>query len=221
TGLRCTGSEMMQQLEERLRCSLVLVDVDIPLVALTDGVHARSFAGNGLVVHHGARLGLVLVDRNTVAVGPCLTKFLRIMQRKSVVTTATSAITIPAADVPRFRAVHEEVVKLDQDFGATFSGVLTDAEGRVRALWGSYAEQVDKEEREWCAGLPTACFQPWVQRLLVLEEQPDLPPPRVWTLDAELEPLLLSKAAQFGLPASWVSRLDRRDPERRQKELWG
>jgi hypothetical protein len=38
--------------------------------------------------------------------------------------------------------VHEEVVKLDQDFGATFSGVLTDDEGRVRALWGSYAEQV-------------------------------------------------------------------------------
>lgn len=33
-------------------------------------------------------------------------------------------------------------MKLDQDFGATFSGVLTDEEGRVRALWGSYAEQV-------------------------------------------------------------------------------
>ena len=45
--------------------------------------------------------------------------------------------------LPRsFRAVHEEVVKLDQDFGATFSGVLTDEAGRVRALWGSYAEQV-------------------------------------------------------------------------------
>ena len=41
-----------------------------------------------------------------------------------------------------FRAVHEEVVKLDQDFGATFSGVLCDDAGRVRALWGSYAEQV-------------------------------------------------------------------------------
>jgi hypothetical protein len=35
-------------------------------------------------------------------------------------------------------------VKLDQDFGATFSGVLTDDEGRVRALWGSYAEQVGR-----------------------------------------------------------------------------
>lgn len=44
----------------------------------------------------------------------------------------------------RFRAVHEEVVKLDHDFGVTFSGVLTDDEGRVRALWGSYAEQVSK-----------------------------------------------------------------------------
>jgi len=40
--------------------------------------------------------------------------------------------------------VHEEVVKLDQDFGATFSGVLTDDDGRVRALWGSYAEQVGR-----------------------------------------------------------------------------
>lgn len=36
------------------------------------------------------------------------------------------------------------------------------------------------------------------------------------TLDAELEPLLLSKAAQFHLPGEWVSRLDKLDPERRQ-----
>jgi pro-apoptotic serine protease NMA111 len=120
-----------------------------------------------------------------------------------------------------FRAVHEEVVKLDQDFGATFSGVLCDDAGRVRALWGSYAEQVcvyvcrdhsggcrsgaaadvalmwqtmaagaagaavrctcvpcalyppalldnqvDKEEREWCAGLPAHVFAPWIQRVV-------------------------------------------------------
>lgn len=35
-------------------------------------------------------------------------------------------------------------------------------------------------------------------------------------LDAELEAVLLSKAAQFGLPPAWVSRLDELDPERRQ-----
>lgn len=132
-----------------------------------------------------------------------LTKSLRLMQRRSTVTSASVALAIPAAEVPRcvrararagtrggaaghactllavhacnacrsshphwrhsrpsshaqtvrhfctviscplrFRAVHEEVVKLDQDFGATFSGVLTDEQGAVRALWGSYAEQV-------------------------------------------------------------------------------
>jgi hypothetical protein len=152
----------------------------------------------------------------------------------------------------RFRAVHEEVVKLDQDFGVTFSGVLTDDEGRVRALWGSYAEQVgiggvcmsnlqravglsvavhmhgavavmdvscrvaagwsvqdayvhvqhsrssarvwsmstesvvaaaallhlqvDREEREWCAGLPTHVFAPWVERL-VAQDAPGITAP--------------------------------------------
>jgi hypothetical protein len=35
-------------------------------------------------------------------------------------------------------------------------------------------------------------------------------------LDAELEAVLLSKAAQLGLPAEWVSLLDDCDPERRQ-----
>lgn len=38
----------------------------------------------------------------------------------------------------------------------------------------------------------------------------------VGTLDAELEPLILSKAAQHGLAPSWVTRLARFDPHRRQ-----
>lgn len=51
-----------EDVEEALKNCLVLVDVDIPLVALSDGVHSRSFAGNGLVVWHGDNLGLVLVS---------------------------------------------------------------------------------------------------------------------------------------------------------------
>lgn len=145
---------------------------------------------------------------------------------------------LPACLTCRFRAVHEEVIKLDQDFGATFSGVLTDARGRVRALWGSYSEQaslrererghaarvrgcgmrpqpqalsnvpqdqpatcgvsqgagnesaahsvallcgmqVDKEEREWCAGLHASTFASWVAQLSRLDRSPHLPPPPV------------------------------------------
>lgn len=44
-------------------------------------------------------------------------------------------------------------------------------------------------------------------------------PPVSRVLDAELEAVLLSKAAQLGLPADWVSLLDELDPERRQVGL--
>ena len=42
---------------------------------------------------------------------------------------------------------------------------------------------------------------------------------RVGTLDAELEPLVLSKAAQHGLDPAWVARLAKLDPQRRQVSL--
>lgn len=56
-----SSTSFREDVGEALKSCLVLVDVDIPLVALSDGVHARSFAGNGLVVYHGDNLGLVLV----------------------------------------------------------------------------------------------------------------------------------------------------------------
>lgn len=66
-GTSSSEGSFREDVEEALKNCLVLVDVDIPLVALSDGVHARSFAGNGLVVYHGDNLGLVLVG----VVGPC------------------------------------------------------------------------------------------------------------------------------------------------------
>jgi hypothetical protein len=35
-----------------------------------------------------------------------------------------------------------QVVKLDIDFGSSFSGVLVDSKDQLRALWASYSEQV-------------------------------------------------------------------------------
>ena len=59
-----------------------------------------------------------------------------------------------------------QVVKVDHDFGTTFSGVLTDRCGRIRALWGSYAEQRGGDEVEFCAGIPTALWTPWLNKTL-------------------------------------------------------
>jgi len=230
----------------------------------------------------------------------------------------------PGAHAP---AAAPQVVKLDHDFGTKFSGVLTDAGGRLRALWGSYSEQVCRaparlrptapggaalhrpavpeaaclracpaevqtgghgapgersegnaarpvsvselrsgtsclgagrgrspalnklapraparparrphsgraktraqaasgsQDREWTAGMPAAVFAPWVAAVLGglgAARPPGAAAPaplRVAVLGAELEPLLLSRAAQVGLPAAWVAALARLDPLRRQ-----
>ena len=303
-----TNEAWRSELEARLRSAMVAVDVEIPLVALADGVHSRAFSGCGIVVHLSPRLGLVVVDRNTVTIGcgdimmsfgawPAeisakvrflhplhnfsilsfdpgdlsqdasslvsavtlkpspplhrgdtvelvgLSKALRILHRTSTVTTPALSVGIAQADVPRFRATYEDVVKIEQDFGVLYSGVLADRSGAVRALWGSFSEQAEKEEREWTAGLPTAVFAPWVEKMVAVLDPPllslpSLPspaqqeqhkhqkqklphrgvglPPCVRVLDADLEPLLLSKAAQFGLPGEWVAKLMALDPERRQ-----
>ena len=62
-----------------------------------------------------------------------------------------------------------QVVKLDHDFGSAFSGVLVDAADRLRALWASYSEQINSEDRELTAGLPTAVFAPFVRRIAAAE----------------------------------------------------
>ena len=104
----------------------------------------------------------------------------------------------------------------------------------------------DKEDREFCAGLPVAVAVPWIERLrrslgpdTPPEGQPADPCPAVngtaaeggahgvrphaapaalavAVLDAELEVLTMSKAASYGLPEAWVARLTRFDPVRRQ-----
>ena len=64
------------------------------------------------------------------------------MARNSTVINACLALNIAPIAVPRYRAVNEEVVKLDLDFGDSFSGVLVDGQDNLRALWASYSEQV-------------------------------------------------------------------------------
>lgn len=105
-----------------------------------------------------------------------LSRSLQATSRKSVVTNPCAALNISSADSPRYRATNMEVIELDTgtlslstikiglkyidldcqvvifmllyaDFGSSFSGVLTDEHGRVKAIWGSFSTQVCTKNR--------------------------------------------------------------------------
>lgn len=281
-------NDWRRELEHKMRCCMVTLEVEIPLVALVDGVHSRAFSGCGIIVHQSDTLGLVLVDRNTVAVAPgditlsfgafpaevpgrvrflhplhnfslvsydpralppaarslvrcvhlapelsallhrgdevellCLTKAQRLIHRTSPVGDPTVPVSVSLPDVPRFRATQLEVIGLVQDFGAACAGALTNKQGDILALWSSVSEQRDSKEKEWAAGLPAVLFTPWVEMVIQKLEAAGgagaaVEPPQVPVLDAELVPLPLAKAAQYGLPQEWVARLVEYDSERRQ-----
>ena len=86
-----------------------------------------------------------------------LNRATRAMARTSTVMNACSPLAIAPIEVPRYRAVNEEVVKLDLDFGDAFSGVLVDREDRLRALWASYSEQVRSARVRLAACPPAIC----------------------------------------------------------------
>ena len=109
----------------------------------------------------------------------------------------------------RFRAVHEEVVKLDQDLGVGFSGIITDDQGALRALYASYSEQEDKVEREWCVGLPASIFEPWVRRVAKLLDfkTGNAPPPvRSVHLGNPLPLVMLVQSGNCSHWSCWCSR---------------
>ncbi|XP_024357766.1 protease Do-like 7 isoform X2 [Physcomitrium patens] len=54
--------------EHVIEPTLVMMEVHIPPSAMLDGVHAQHSFGTGVIVYHSKDLGLVAVDKNTVAI---------------------------------------------------------------------------------------------------------------------------------------------------------
>lgn len=42
--------------------------VHVPPSCMLDGVHSQHFFGTGVIIHHSQNMGLVVVDKNTVAI---------------------------------------------------------------------------------------------------------------------------------------------------------
>ncbi|KAF8378635.1 hypothetical protein HHK36_029984 [Tetracentron sinense] len=195
--------------ERVIEPTLVMFEVHVPASCMLDGVHSQHFFGTGVIIYHSQSMGLVAVDKNTVAISASdvmlsfaaypmeipgevvflhpvhnfalvaydpsglgaagasvvraakllpepalrrgdsvylvgLSRSLQATSRKSIVTNPYAALNIGSADYPRYRATNMEVIELDTDFGSTFSGVLTDEQGRVQAIWASFSTQVSE-----------------------------------------------------------------------------
>ncbi|KAK7321506.1 hypothetical protein VNO77_32228 [Canavalia gladiata] len=279
--------------ERVIEPTLVMFEVHVPQSCMLDGVHSQHFFGTGVIIYHSEDIGLVAVDKNTVAIsasdvvlsfaafpveipgevvflhpvhnyalisynpsalGPVgasvvraaellpeptlrrgdsvylvgLSRSLQATSRKSVVTNPCAALNIGSADCPRYRATNMEVIELDTDFGSTFSGVLTDEQGRVQAIWGSFSTQLKfgcntSEDHQFVRGIPIYAISQVLDKLVSGANGPPLlingvkrPMPLVRILEVELYPTLLSKARSFGLSDDWIQALVKKDPVRRQ-----
>ncbi|KAG8662511.1 protease Do-like 7 isoform X2 [Manihot esculenta] len=54
--------------ESVIEPTLVLFEVHVPPSIMIDGVHSQHFFGTGVIIYHSQDMGLVAVDRNTVAI---------------------------------------------------------------------------------------------------------------------------------------------------------
>ncbi|KAL6176336.1 hypothetical protein ACLB2K_052970 [Fragaria x ananassa] len=279
--------------ERIIEPTLVMLEVHVPPSCMLDGVHSRHFFGTGVIIYHSQDMGLIAVDKNTVAISASdvmlsfaafpieipgevvflhpvhnyalisydplalgavgfslvraaellpepairrgdsvhlvgLSRSLQATSRKSIVTNPCAAVNISSADFPRYRATNMEVIELDTDFGSTFSGVLTDEHGRVRAIWGSFSTQLkfgcsSSEDHQFVRGIPIYTISEVLEQIISGAQGPPLlinsvkrPMPLVRILEVELYPTLLSKARSFGLSDDWVQALVKKDPIRRQ-----
>ncbi|KAA8547739.1 hypothetical protein F0562_004168 [Nyssa sinensis] len=54
--------------ERVIEPTLVMFEVHVPPSCMLDGVHSQHFFGTGVIVYHSQNMGLVAVDKNTVAI---------------------------------------------------------------------------------------------------------------------------------------------------------
>lgn len=54
--------------ERVIEPTLVMFEVHVPPSCMLDGVHSQHFFGTGVIIYHSHNMGLVVVDKNTVAI---------------------------------------------------------------------------------------------------------------------------------------------------------
>ncbi len=127
------------------------------------------------------------------------------VQRARVATLAP--VSFPLSRTLQFRDANLETLRLVNG-PSDFDGVVADAQGRVLALWSSFAFESGRQVEQINMGIPAALVTG------MLEHARDGKP--LYSIEAEFEPLTLAQARRLGLGEDWIARLAAHGPERRQ-----
>jgi S1-C subfamily serine protease len=128
---------------------------------------------------------------------------------RSIATTVSSVdgVEFPLSRTLRFREANLEVVNL-VNAPADFDGVLADRDGRVRALWSSFATESGRDLVQLNRGLPIELVVEMVEAVRSGTQ--------LYSLEAEFDAVPISAARKLGLGDEWVGRLEALDGSRRQ-----
>jgi len=128
---------------------------------------------------------------------------------RSIATTVASVddVSFPLSRTLQFREANLEVARLVN--GPTdFDGVIVASDGRVRALWSSFAVEAGREVSQVNRGLPVELVAEAVA--VVRDARP------LYSLEVEFEAVPISQARKLGLPEAWVQRFEAAGDVRRQ-----
>ncbi len=126
-------------------------------------------------------------------------------QRSSV--AQVGPLTLPLSRTLRFRDSNVEGITLVNAPG-DIDGVLTDAQGRVAAMWSSFAYQSGSDAGQINRGIGADLVQELVD--VVRAGKP------IYSLETELNYLPLFAARKLGLDDAWLDRLEAQNPKGRR-----
>lgn len=128
---------------------------------------------------------------------------------RSLATTVSSVddVTFTLSRTLQFREANLEVAQL-VNAPTDFDGVILGRDGRVRALWSSFATEGSRETVQVSRGMPAAIV------IETLEAARSGQP--LYSLETEFEAVGIAAARKMGLADAWVVRFESRNPAHRQ-----
>ncbi len=128
---------------------------------------------------------------------------------RAIATTVASVddVSFPLSRTLQFREANLEVANL-VNAPNDFDGVIVGRDGRVRAMWSSFAAETGRDLVQINRGMSVDLVQEAVES--VRTNRP------LYSLEAEFEAMPIASARKLGLPDPWVERLEEHDGSHRQ-----